>query len=218
MSDDKASTSAKTTAPRWSNRPFLAHQRWKQQEAKRKADEARNPELRQQAEQRASAQASVFQAALWLLVIGLLAAKMMTGSWIAHYDGILVHPERVRAPYRLSFRALMPWLCSSCQLRMDGLSRQRSWRAMTALQARQGSTWRSTRSCTTSQPGASHVRRRVRSSQLQKLRAISVDGPGGSYHHFAGKDASRAFVTGCFRTHLTHDLRGLSDDDLKVRR
>jgi hypothetical protein len=34
----------------------------------------------------------------------------------------------------------------------------------------------------------------------------------------AGKDASRAFVTGCFQPHhLTHDLRGLSDDELKVR-
>lgn len=40
-------------------------------------------------------------------------------------------------------------------------------------------------------------------------------GPGGSYHHMAGKDASRAYVTGCFRKpHLTHDLRGLSEKDL----
>ncbi|KAK9323557.1 cytochrome b5-like heme/steroid binding domain-containing protein [Lipomyces orientalis] len=34
-------------------------------------------------------------------------------------------------------------------------------------------------------------------------------GPGGPYHHFAGRDAARAFVTGCFTTDLTHDLRGL---------
>ncbi|KZT74503.1 cytochrome b5 [Daedalea quercina L-15889] len=40
-------------------------------------------------------------------------------------------------------------------------------------------------------------------------------GPGGPYHQFAGKDAARAFGTGCFSTHLTHDLRGLSDDELK---
>ena len=32
----------------------------------------------------------------------------------------------------------------------------------------------------------------------------------------AGRDASRAFVTGCFDTHLTHDLRGLSPEELKV--
>lgn len=32
----------------------------------------------------------------------------------------------------------------------------------------------------------------------------------------AGRDASRAFITGCFETHLTHDLRGLSKDELKV--
>ncbi|GAA6063481.1 hypothetical protein JCM10212_000997 [Sporobolomyces blumeae] len=39
-------------------------------------------------------------------------------------------------------------------------------------------------------------------------------GPGGAYHVFAGRDAARAFVTGCFQTHLTHDLRGLTDKEL----
>ncbi|KAI5801112.1 hypothetical protein EDC01DRAFT_716374 [Geopyxis carbonaria] len=34
-------------------------------------------------------------------------------------------------------------------------------------------------------------------------------GPGGGYHFFAGRDASRAFVSGCFREDLTWDLRGL---------
>ena len=33
---------------------------------------------------------------------------------------------------------------------------------------------------------------------------------GSPYHNLAGRDASRAFVTGCFTTHLTHDLRGLT--------
>ncbi|KAI8147261.1 cytochrome b5-like heme/steroid binding domain-containing protein [Fennellomyces sp. T-0311] len=40
-------------------------------------------------------------------------------------------------------------------------------------------------------------------------------GYGGSYHHFAGRDAARAYVTGCFQDHLTHDLRGLSEAQLK---
>ncbi|KIK67970.1 hypothetical protein GYMLUDRAFT_36773 [Collybiopsis luxurians FD-317 M1] len=39
--------------------------------------------------------------------------------------------------------------------------------------------------------------------------------PGGSYHHFAGIDAARAFGTGCFQTHKTHDLRGLSEQELQ---
>jgi len=37
-------------------------------------------------------------------------------------------------------------------------------------------------------------------------------GPDGSYSIFAGRDATRAFITGCFETHLTHDLRGLTQD------
>jgi len=33
-------------------------------------------------------------------------------------------------------------------------------------------------------------------------------GPGGSYHFFAGADATRAFVTSCFDTDITPDIRG----------
>lgn len=40
--------------------------------------------------------------------------------------------------------------------------------------------------------------------------------PGGSYAHFAGKDAARAYVTGCFKTHLTHDIRGFGEKELNV--
>ncbi|KAF9076831.1 cytochrome b5-like heme/steroid binding domain-containing protein [Rhodocollybia butyracea] len=42
--------------------------------------------------------------------------------------------------------------------------------------------------------------------------------PGGSYHYFTGIDAARAFGTGCIqaRTHLTHDLRGLTQDEIKT--
>ncbi|GJJ78147.1 membrane-associated progesterone receptor component [Entomortierella parvispora] len=37
---------------------------------------------------------------------------------------------------------------------------------------------------------------------------------GGGYGFFSGRDASRAYSTGCFQTHLTHDLRGLTKDQL----
>ena len=31
-----------------------------------------------------------------------------------------------------------------------------------------------------------------------------------------GADASRAFVTGCFKTHLTHDIRGLDEKGMQT--
>lgn len=34
-------------------------------------------------------------------------------------------------------------------------------------------------------------------------------GPGGSYHFFAGRDAARAFLTGCFQEDAVPDLRGV---------
>ncbi|KAI5813979.1 hypothetical protein BZA77DRAFT_250712 [Pyronema omphalodes] len=39
----------------------------------------------------------------------------------------------------------------------------------------------------------------------------SMYGPGGGYSHFSGRDAARAFVSGCFQTDLTYDLRGLEE-------
>ncbi|KAF8900025.1 cytochrome b5-like heme/steroid binding domain-containing protein [Mucidula mucida] len=39
--------------------------------------------------------------------------------------------------------------------------------------------------------------------------------PGGSYHILTGVDAARAFGTGCFKTHRTHDMRGLTESELK---
>lgn len=33
----------------------------------------------------------------------------------------------------------------------------------------------------------------------------------------AGVDAARAFGTGCFQVHRTHDTRGMSESELRVR-
>ena len=32
----------------------------------------------------------------------------------------------------------------------------------------------------------------------------------------AGKDAARAFATGCFATHQTYDIRGLDEAEMRV--
>ena len=39
--------------------------------------------------------------------------------------------------------------------------------------------------------------------------------PGGSYAILAGVDAARAFGTGCFQTHRTHDTREMSEKELR---
>ncbi|KAG6308166.1 hypothetical protein E4U45_002166 [Claviceps purpurea] len=41
-------------------------------------------------------------------------------------------------------------------------------------------------------------------------------GPGGSYHFFAGRDAARGFVTGCFAEDQTADLRGVEEMFLPI--
>ncbi|KAI0296072.1 cytochrome b5-like heme/steroid binding domain-containing protein [Multifurca ochricompacta] len=42
-----------------------------------------------------------------------------------------------------------------------------------------------------------------------------IYGPGGSYALMTGVDAARAFGTGCFKDHRTHDLRGLSESEIQ---
>ncbi|KAK4702379.1 hypothetical protein P7C70_g3839, partial [Phenoliferia sp. Uapishka_3] len=39
--------------------------------------------------------------------------------------------------------------------------------------------------------------------------------PGGGYSFFSGVDAARAYVTGCFKTHLTHDIRGFGKKEIR---
>lgn len=51
----------------------------------------------------------------------------------------------------------------------------------------------------------------INGSVFDVTRSPHLYGPGGPYAFFAGRDAARAFVTGCFSKpdEFTHDLRGL---------
>ncbi|KAF7792107.1 hypothetical protein EIP86_003137 [Pleurotus ostreatoroseus] len=65
-------------------------------------------------------------------------------------------------------------------------------------------------------PARSHFPTQIDGDVYDVSSNRRVYGPGGSYHFMAGRDAARAFATGCFATHLTHDIRGLNEREMQV--
>lgn len=55
----------------------------------------------------------------------------------------------------------------------------------------------------------------INGSVYDVSRSPQIYGPKGPYKFFSGKDAARAFVTGCFQTpeEFTYDLRGLDPEE-----
>ncbi|KAK9381086.1 cytochrome b5-like heme/steroid binding domain-containing protein [Kockiozyma suomiensis] len=56
----------------------------------------------------------------------------------------------------------------------------------------------------------------INSSVYDVSSSYLTYGSGGPYNIFAGRDATRAFVTGCFTSDLTHDLRGIDEEKAKT--
>lgn len=53
----------------------------------------------------------------------------------------------------------------------------------------------------------------VNGSVYDVSASTEMYGPGGSYSFFSGKDGARVYITGCFSTDLTHDLRGVPEEE-----
>ncbi|CAZ84605.1 unnamed protein product [Tuber melanosporum] len=51
----------------------------------------------------------------------------------------------------------------------------------------------------------------VNGSVFDVSASPQIYGPGGAYGFFSGRDAARAFVSGCFKDDLTWDMRGLEE-------
>ncbi|KAJ9104550.1 hypothetical protein QFC21_002047 [Naganishia friedmannii] len=160
------------------NGPFLAHQRWKEEEVERKARKARGEKpLRKISPKKQWTPWRIFK---WFLI--LIAGIMALGNFLVKSpfwgfeDQIvktyrsLVTPQKAFTPAELSA--------------FDG------------------------------QDASKPVYLGIDGDVYDVTASRRIYGPLGPYHVMAGRDASRAFITGCFQTHLTHDLRGLSSKEL----
>ncbi|KAI5454390.1 hypothetical protein NCC49_004444 [Naganishia albida] len=162
------------------NGPFLAYQRWKEEEAERKAREARGEKPVRKPS--ANSKWTVWSVLKWLAILAI--ATMALGNFLVKspfwgygdqmvktYRGF-VTPQKIFTPEQLAA--------------YDG------------------------------KDASKPIYLGVDGDVYDVTASRRIYGPLGPYNAFAGRDASRAFITGCFQTHLTHDLRGLSDQELRA--
>ncbi|KAK7208441.1 hypothetical protein BZA70DRAFT_273736 [Myxozyma melibiosi] len=142
-----------------------------------------------------------------VLVINFLLSYFITDSYFWNYDSLILRPRYLQF---LLYRALdasgalphlLPFLPSSSQLHTFSYPRNFT---DSELALYNGKT-----------PGLP-IYLAINSSVFDVSEGRTSYGPGGPYHIFAGRDATRAFVTGCFTSDLTHDLRGIDEEKIKT--
>lgn len=171
------------------NKNMLKHQKWK----------AANPRPKETGPRASGTGTGALVSALkWiLLAVGtsLLLSRSVTETWTFGYEGKYLRLKTVRAPLR-----------ASTVLILGQYLPKPTGRVFTPadLALHDG----------LHPPYGTFL---AVDGDVYDVSSSATYAPGGSYHHFAGKDAGRAYVTGCFKTDLTHDLRGLTDAELTVR-
>ncbi|KAI6105399.1 cytochrome b5-like heme/steroid binding domain-containing protein [Pisolithus sp. B1] len=203
------------------NQPFLAykeyrqkqeqeHQAWllrkKEREEKLSRGEPVGPEERDPTAEEEVGLLGLLKFIVYLLLIIVLAGKFFTGSFLWEYDGKWV---RLKTYLPVSDEL---WFRIRIELDSDVLVTRR-WEN---VQENNGRLFSESYLATFD----------GRDENKPVYLAIDGDvydvssnrrtyGPGGPYRHMAGVDAARSFATGCFATHRTHDLRGLSEEQLQ---
>ncbi|KAF5393624.1 hypothetical protein D9757_000401 [Collybiopsis confluens] len=123
--------------------------------------------------------------ALYLILFGALAGKFFTGSYLWEYDGKWIRPRTYFPPKQQLFT-------ERALSKFDGTDPSKPIYLATRL-----------------------TRPRQIDGDVYDVTKGKAYHPGGPYHVMTGVDAARAFGTGCFKTHRTHDLRGLSESEIK---
>ena len=226
----KAKSAFSTSDMKPANKPMLVHQRWKAKQAIAREEEARAKEGKTKADGRAyggrGGSMWVWAVARWMVwaVLGsVFLSRAVTNTWFwghgSKYDSLdkvcsqpliksttspsqvqpspanFVRPPALRTRARPQIRHLVipppPQHLSLAQLaRHDGSDPR-----FPVYVALDGDVY-----------------------DVSRGNGLKSYGPGGAYHFFAGRDAARAYVTGCFSdpAHLTYDTRGLDDGQLGV--
>lgn len=172
------------------NQPFLAYQKYREEEAKRLEEKAERKRVRAEkiarGEEVGPEEPDEDKLSLWdiiktlLVIIGAIA---LTGQVVT---GSLVWGARTRITDVKSWWPSQKTMFSETQLaKFDGTDPLKP------------------------------VYLAIDGDVYDVTEGRRIYGPGGSYHTFAGRDAARAYTTGCFQTHLTHDIRGLNEKELK---